>query len=1019
MEKPSELSRAAFPKIPRSHGGRPPDPILALIEYVVSGKDVQVLERHGSPISPEILPLAKRGRTGIVLDCDSMEDGREVSDFDTNMGEVDASTNLKGPTDFPALTKGPSLVQVRHDDGQLKSSFRDSLLGKDSVRSTDQLISELDVEVTDEDVLIGGYSVLPEIRFSNKVHEAIDEKLSKSVIIRLLGKLIGYRALLNRIQSLWNPLGEVQLIDLDNDCFLVRFAKEEDYVHVLTGGPWVIYGSYLNVQPWSRNFSTNSEYPERIMVWVRLPKLPYRYYTKSLFRYTANAIGQVVRIDYNTEDGKRGRFARLAVTIDLNKPLVSGIVIDGTRQDIEYEGLPDICFSYGKYGHSKDLCGKESAGTKIPEVEVGRDPKELFGPWMQVTNRRRRDSQELEDAICPVTSGTDMQLPFANCNLPSTSSHKGKETITATFHGKGTSGQGSFSGCIVSEHTSREMVMDLDVNLNGPIEKEVGGLLLEKVKDVASSERVVNLEITLNKENHTAVRIGESNEANRIKERRGRVLPALFRSGGSKNQTKIASALKSNLKQGPKPKKRDDRGSANPNLAGRISALVSELDKAKAAEAVHDVDSRDGNVQWRANGMFDQPGNTPDRLKALEPEGDRPWILEGISMNDHPDFHNLLSSAWKNDRPFHDNIAEFQDKSRKWSLNVFGHIEQRKNLILAHLKGVEKALERGCNLYIIELEISLKRALETVLEQEESLWFQRARTKCIQLGDRNIAYFHASTLSRRRRNHINMLHLPDGSWSNDHAILKGHAIDFFCTLLTIEARPSLSTNQPSEFYQFDNSTMQQVADMVDENGGWDWHRIVQWLPPDAVEKFAAVKPPRPDAGLDIPRWRWGENREFTVRSAYQTLHTPSTAENISHWSKFWKLPVPQRIRVFMWLVFHQRLMTNDERLGLSPGNIIGHGDALWTTRFSVFCWLIWKRRCNAIFGQDVSSNFAWIQSGNQFVQLISETHGSNNALRISGFSGYCWNSRFQELLFLEELEVVFWYPILFVHDIML
>ncbi|KAL4353939.1 hypothetical protein GQ457_06G016680 [Hibiscus cannabinus] len=150
-------------------------------------------------------------------------------------------------------------------------------------------------------------------------------------------------------------------------------------------------------------------------------------------------------------------------------------------------------------------------------------------------------------------------------------------------------------------------------------------------------------------------------------------------------------------------------------------------------------------------------------------------------------------------------------------MNVFGHIEQRKKLILLRLKGVEKALERGCNPYLIELEATLKCELEVVLEQEESLWFQRARTKWIQMGDRNTTYFHASTLSRSRRNKIKMLQLPDGSWSNDHTILKGHAIDFFRTLLTSESRSSSIPSQSSVFYQYGSSTMQHVlADISKE-----------------------------------------------------------------------------------------------------------------------------------------------------------------------------------------------------------
>ncbi|KAL4284922.1 hypothetical protein GQ457_16G024930 [Hibiscus cannabinus] len=198
-------------------------------------------------------------------------------------------------------------------------------------------IKELDVEVKEEDVRFGGGSELSEIWFSDRVHDAIDAKLAKSMIVRLLGRPIGYLALWNHIHALWNPLGEISLIDLDNEYYLVRFANEDDFHKVLSGGPWVIYGSYLTIQPWSRHFNSEEDHPSHIMVWVRLPKLPYRYYTKSLFKYIAATIGDVVRVDYNTEVGKRGRFARLAIIVDLN------------------------------------------------------GSKELYGPWMQVVNRKRRN----------------------------------------------------------------------------------------------------------------------------------------------------------------------------------------------------------------------------------------------------------------------------------------------------------------------------------------------------------------------------------------------------------------------------------------------------------------------------------------------------------------------------------------------------------------------------------------------------------------------------------------------------
>ncbi|XP_039054112.1 uncharacterized protein LOC120196354 [Hibiscus syriacus] len=199
---------------------------------------------------------------------------------------------------------------------------------------------------------------------------------------------------MNRIKSLWNQRGEINLIDLDNEYYLVRFAIEDDYNNVLLGGPWVIYGSYLTVQPWNRSFSTVANHPIKIMVWVLFPGLPYRYYTKSLFRCIAGITGNVVRIDYNTEDGKRGRFARLAVVVDLDKPIVSGIIIDGQHQTVEYEGLPLICYACGKYEHTCEQYGgitsTDSGDMKGNQVSITEENP--YGPWMQVANKKKRNN---------------------------------------------------------------------------------------------------------------------------------------------------------------------------------------------------------------------------------------------------------------------------------------------------------------------------------------------------------------------------------------------------------------------------------------------------------------------------------------------------------------------------------------------------------------------------------------------------------------------------------------------------
>ncbi|KAK8480711.1 hypothetical protein V6N12_018484 [Hibiscus sabdariffa] len=84
------------------------------------------------------------------------------------------------------------------------------------------------------------------------------------------------------------------------------------------------------------------------------------------------------------------------VLVDLNKPLLARIRIDGTIQRIEYEGLHHICYNCGTYGHSKEHCDglrsqMAATGLRTSHSE-GQDTKEveLFGPWMVAETRRRR-----------------------------------------------------------------------------------------------------------------------------------------------------------------------------------------------------------------------------------------------------------------------------------------------------------------------------------------------------------------------------------------------------------------------------------------------------------------------------------------------------------------------------------------------------------------------------------------------------------------------------------------------------
>ncbi|CAN1153675.1 hypothetical protein LINPERPRIM_LOCUS14853 [Linum perenne] len=71
------------------------------------------------------------------------------------------------------------------------------------------------------------------------------------------------------------PFSNMHIVDLDKRCFLVKFAMEQDYFKALTGGPWV-------------------------------------------HTSLGNLVGKTIRIYFITQTSEHGKFARIAIEIDLD-----------------------------------------------------------------------------------------------------------------------------------------------------------------------------------------------------------------------------------------------------------------------------------------------------------------------------------------------------------------------------------------------------------------------------------------------------------------------------------------------------------------------------------------------------------------------------------------------------------------------------------------------------------------------------------------------------------------------------
>ncbi|CAN1824671.1 hypothetical protein LINPERHAP1_LOCUS30861 [Linum perenne] len=235
----------------------------------------------------------------------------------------------------------------------------------------------------------------PRISFSPDEIRSFYKPWSKALVVKVLERSFAYPVIKRRLESLWARAGHIQVSDMTNAFFLVRFSDDDDYQRAIFGGPWKISDYYITVARWSPDF--NEEAPIRkVLTWVRLPKLPIHFLNATAVTRIGNHIGRTVRLDLATAEGARARYARVCVDIDLSKPLLGKYLLDERVMFIEYESLDNICFSCGMYGHKELDCqpkAPEEPGLTpepvLPEPET-KEPEGDSGSWMTVTRRNRK-----------------------------------------------------------------------------------------------------------------------------------------------------------------------------------------------------------------------------------------------------------------------------------------------------------------------------------------------------------------------------------------------------------------------------------------------------------------------------------------------------------------------------------------------------------------------------------------------------------------------------------------------------
>ena len=148
---------------------------------------------------------------------------------------------------------------------QRPASFRDKLLGRNTPHAQD----EADDWISDDEEISHEEETDPDcpiVKLSKEEKARFRRPWKQTLIIKLLGRSIGYHLLLRKIQELWRPSAAVDLVALDNGLFMAKFSSMEDHDFSSSGAPWMIFDHYLIVRPSQPNFNPTQDTLQNLLV---------------------------------------------------------------------------------------------------------------------------------------------------------------------------------------------------------------------------------------------------------------------------------------------------------------------------------------------------------------------------------------------------------------------------------------------------------------------------------------------------------------------------------------------------------------------------------------------------------------------------------------------------------------------------------------------------------------------------------------------------------------------------------
>ncbi|KAK8513884.1 hypothetical protein V6N12_037252 [Hibiscus sabdariffa] len=104
-----------------------------------------------------------------------------------------------------------------------------------------------------------------------------------------------------------------------------------------------------------------------------------------------------------------------------------------------------------------------------------------------------------------------------------------------------------------------------------------------------------------------------------------------------------------------------------------------------------------------------------------------------------------------------------------------------------------------------------------------------------------------------------------------------------------------------------------ISDFVSRDGTWSMPMLHRHFNADAIAHIIGIRCSDPLDVVDRAMWCWTTQHTFALKSAYMHLASSHWPPRQTIWKLIWRMAIPQRLHLFLWLAYQQNIMTNATR----------------------------------------------------------------------------------------------------------